>query len=320
MENKKIIEYLEVNDGTKYFLKENYKGGEKEKRKYIEKVCRLVRDYRFEQGKRDFSITFFTNKEIVSVTDAGIHKLIAPEAIEIDCKDNNIVEIYAPKAEKIDCSYNPLEKVTAPNCKEINIKIISFRDRKNPLKEDFVLAEDCKITDTDIYFYKDEFYAFIKDGEENKISFSVSVGIDGKLIVDEKTLSLLLNPSTPYVLETNAKYIDVKNISEIVKITAPNAITIDCRKTKITELDLPKAKDIKADYTPLKTINAPKALFVGCKDTFVKTLNLPLTESIDCESCKYLEEIYAPNCTSIDFTDTNIKEGKLIIKGIKVNN
>lgn len=318
MENKKIIEYLEVSNGTKYFLKENYKGGEEEKRKYIEEVCRLTRDYELKKGKKDFSVTFFTNKEIVSVTDVGVHKLIAPEAIEIDCKDNNIVEIYAPKATKIDCSYNPLEKVTAPNCKEINIKIISFGERKNPLKENFVLAEDCKITDTDIYFYKDEFYAFIKDGEENKISFSV--GIDGKLIVDEKTLSLLPNLSTSYVLETNAKYIDVKNIYEIEKITAPNAITIDCRKTKIKELDFPKAKSISADNTHLKNINAPNALFFGCKNTFVKTLNLPLAESIDCESCKYLEEVYAPNCTSIDFTDTNIKEGKLIIKGIKVNN
>lgn len=83
---------------------------------------------------------------------------------------------------------------------------------------------------------------------------------------------------------------------------------------------MPKAKSISADNTHLKNINAPNALFVGCRETSVKTLNLPLAESIDCESCKYLEEVYAPNCTSIDFTDTNIKEGKLIIKGIKVNN
>jgi hypothetical protein len=314
MENKKIIEYLEVNDGTKYFLKENYKGGEKEKRKYIEEVYRSTRDYRDKQGKKDFSVTFFTNKEIVSVNDLGIHKLIAPEAIEIDCKDNNIVEIYAPKATKIDCSYNPLEKVTAPNCKEINIKIISFGERKNPLKENFILAEDCKITDTDMYFYKDEFYAFIKDREGNRISFIV--GIDGKLIVDKRTVPLSPDLAL-YVLETNAKYIDVKLIIQIEKIYAPNAISIDCRGTEITELDLPKAKDIKADYTSLKTINAPNAIFVACKNTSVKTLNLPLAESIDCEGCKHLEEVYAPNCTSIDFTDTNIKQGGLIIKGIK---
>ena len=313
MENKEIIEYLETSDGTKYFLREKYKGGEKEKREYIEKVCRLARDYRDKQGKKDFSVTFFTNKEIVSVTDWGIHKLIAPEAVEIDCKDNNIVEIYAPKATKIDCSYNPLEKVTAPNCKEINIKIISFGERKNPLKENFVLAEDCKITDTEMYFYKDEFYAFIKSVEGNKISFPV--GIDGKLIVDEKTIPLIF--LSFYYLETNAKYIDVKLITQISEINAPNAIKIDCRGTKIEELDLPKAKDIRADFTSLRTINAPNAVFVGCKNTSVKTLNLPLAESIDCEGCKHLEEVYAPNCTSIDFTDTNIKQGGLIIKGIK---
>ena len=315
MENKEIIEYLEVNDGTKYFLRENYKGGEKEKREYIRDVCRLARDCREKQGKKDFSVTFFTNKEIVSVTDAGIHKLIAPEAIEIDCKDNCLNEIEAPKATKIDCSYNPLEKVTAPNCKEINIKIISFGERKNPLKENFVLAEDCKITDTEMYFYKDDFYATLKGEKGNKISFPV--GIDGKLIVDEKTVPLSLDYSALYVLETNAKYIDVKLIIQIEKINAPNAITINCRGTKITELDLPKAKEIKADFTSLRTINAPNALFVGCSKTFVKTLNLPLAESIDCERCKFLEEVYAPNCTSIDFTDTNIKQGGLIIKGIK---
>lgn len=310
MENKEIIEYLEVNDGTKYFLRENYREVEKEKREYIEKVCRLARNYRDKHGEKDFSVTFFTNKKIVSVTDAGIHKLIAPEAIEIDCKDNNIVEIYAPKATKIDCSYNPLEKVTAPNCKEINIKIL-YGYRKNPLKENFVLAEDCKITDTEVYFYKDEFYATLKGEKGNKISFPVR--IDGQLDIKEVELESL----TTYSLETNAKYIYIKDIYEIIKITAPNAIKIDCRGTKIEELDLPKAKDIRADFTSLGTINAPNALFVGCKNTSVKTLNLPLAESIDCEGCKHLEEVYAPNCTSIDFTDTNIKQGGLIIKGIK---
>ena len=312
---KKIIEYLEENEGIKYFLKENYEG-KKEKRKYIEEVCRLTRDYRDRQGKKDFSVTFFTNKEIVSITDVGVHKLIAPEAIEIDCKDNNIVEIYAPKAKKIDCSYNPLEKVTAPNCKEIDVKIISFgRMEKNLPKENFILAEDCKITDTDMYFYKDEFYAFIKEEGENKIFFPI--GIDGRLTIDKKMIPFSSNSISPYTLETNAKYIEIKHIFEIGNINAPNAITIDCRGTGITELDLLKAKSILADDTFLRTINAPNAIFVACKNTSVKTLNLPLAESIDCEGCKHLEEVYAPNCTSIDFTDTNIKQGGLIIKGIK---
>lgn len=306
MENKGIIEYLEGKEGIKYFLREEYKNKE-ERQEHINSLCRLIKHYR----DTDTRIIFFTNREKVLITDTNIHKLIAPEAIEIDCKDNNIVEIYAPKAEKIDCSYNPLEKIEAPNCKEINIKIISIGKMKNIEKENFILAEDCKITDTEVFFYKDEFFATLKDEKGSRISFPVNA--DGQLdIKDEKLESL-----TTYSLETNAKYIYIKNIYEIVKITAPNAITIDCRKTKIKELDLLKAKSILADNTYLENINAPNALFVACKNTFVKTLNLPLAESIDCENCKYLEEVYAPNCTSIDFTDTNIKEGKLIIKGIK---
>ena len=308
MENKEIIEYLEGKKGIKYFLREEYKNKE-ERQEHISDLCRLIRNYK----DIDNRIIFFTNKEIVSVTDVGIHKLIAPEAIEIDCKDNCLIEIEAPKAEKIDCSYNPLEKVTAPNCKEINIKIT--RRMKNIEKENFILAEDCKITETEVHFYKDEFFATLKDEKGNKISFPVDV--DGQLDIKDVKLERLAT----YSLETNAKYIYIKDIYikdiEIVKITAPNAITIDCRWTKVKELDLPKAKDIRADFTSLKTINAPNALFVGCKNTSVKTLNLPLAESIDCEGCKHLEEVYAPNCTSIDFTDTNIKQGGLIIKGIK---
>ena len=308
MENKKITEYIEVND-VKYFLKDE------NNEINIEELCRSIGKNRWKEAKEVVRITYFTERKKVSVTDTNIHKLIAPEAIEINCRDNNITEICAPKAVKIDCSYNPLEKVTAPNCKEINIKIISFGERKNPLKEDFILAEDCKITDTEMYFYKDEFYAFIKEEGENKILFPI--GIDGRLTIDKKMIPFSSNSISPYTLETNAKYIEIKHIFEIGNINAPNAITIDCRGTGITELDLPKAKSILADDTFLRTINAPNVVFVGCKNTSVKTLNLPLAESIDCEGCKHLEEVYAPNCTSIDFTSTNIKEGKLIIKGIE---
>ena len=308
MENKKITEYIEVND-VNYFLKDE------NNEINIEELCRSIGKNRWKEAKEVVRITYFTERKKVSVTDTNIHKLIAPEAIEINCRDNNITEICAPKAVKIDCSYNPLEKVTAPNCKEINIKIISFGERKNPLKEDFILAEDCKITDTEMYFYKDEFYAFIKEEGENKILFPI--GIDGRLTIDKKMIPFSSNSISPYTLETNAKYIEIKHIFEIGNINAPNAITIYCRGTGITELDLPKAKSILADDTFLRTINAPNAIFVACKNTSVKTLNLPLAESIDCEGCKHLEEVYAPNCTSIDFTDTNIKQGGLIIKGIK---
>lgn len=309
MENKKITEYIEVND-VKYFLKDE------NNEINIEELCRSIGKNRWKEAKEVVRITYFTERKKVSVTDTNIHKLIAPEAIEINCRDNNITEICAPKAVKIDCSYNPLEKVTAPNCKEINIKIISFgRMEKNLPKENFILAEDCKITDTEMYFYKDEFYAFIKDEKENKIFFPIR--IDGRLTIDKKMIPFSSNSISPYTLETNAKYIYIKHIFEIGNINAPNAITIDCRGTGITELDLPKAKSILADDTFLRTINAPNAIFVACKNTSVKTLNLPLAESIDCEGCKHLEEVYAPNCTSIDFTNTIIKKGGLIIKGIK---
>lgn len=305
MENKKITEYIEVND-VKYFLKDE------NNEINIEELCRSIGKNRWKEAKEVVRITYFTEREKVSVTDTNIHKLIAPEAIEINCRDNNITEICAPKAVKIDCSYNPLEKVTAPNCKEINIKITLLRDRNPPLKKNFILAEDCKITDTDMYFNKDEFYAFVEDQEGNKITFSV--GIDGALKVGNL---ISIKRSAAYTLETNAKYISIMGISEIVKIHAPNAITIDCRDTDVRELDLPKAKSIRAGRTLLNTICAPNAVFVYCESTSVETLNLPLVEILDCSGCKQLKEVYAPNCTSIDFTDTNIKQGGLIIKGIK---
>ena len=102
-------------------------------------------------------------------------------------------------------------------------------------------------------------------------------------------------------------------------IIAPDAMIVDCRNTRIENLDLPNARRISASNTLLRTINAPKAIWVDCDNTFVERLELPEAEEISCINCKELKDIVAPKCTKIDFTETLVKYENTFLRAERFN-
>lgn len=312
-ENVSIVEYLEGTNGIRYYL-EDFQKDIKKKIENVQRICDVI------GSNKDTIISFFSNNKEILIKGFNIHKLIAPEAIEIDCSDNCLIEIDAPKAKKILCSCNPIEKINAPNCKEIDIKItglwIFYKNNENiPQKSNFLLDPDCKITETDMFFYKDDFYAFVIS-EEDGIKIEVPVYLDGSLEISEENIPLSIEKIR---LETNARFIKIKNVYELKDIIAPNAMIVDCRNTRIENLDLPNARRISASNTLLRTINAPKAIWVDCDNTFVERLELPEAEEISCINCKELKDIVAPKCTKIDFTETLIKYENTFLRAERFN-
>ena len=314
---EKIIEYIEGTNGVIYYFEEEEEkeGKNKEELENIAienfyNVCNIIK-------KMDEKpITFFTNRKEVELNGFNIHRLIAPEAIEINCIDNCIREIIAPKAIKIDCRFNPIDKIEAPNCKEIDIKITTIGSREFlQKKEDFHLSKDCKIIGTDKDFYKDNYYAFLKNRQGIKIAFPVR--FDGVLEIKEEfipTQQTYRSVLQTYTLETDAKYINIKDCFLVEEIHAPNAINIDFRGTSVNKIDLPKAQIVWADNTPLQDLNAPESLSVTCDNSFISKLDLPKAENIRCKNCKNLKEIHAPNCTKIDFSESMLEEGYVYLK------
>lgn len=282
---EKIIEYIEGTNGVIYYFEEEEEkeGKNKEELENIAienfyNVCNIIK-------KMDEKpITFFT--------------------------------IIAPKAIKIDCRFNPIDKIEAPNCKEIDIKITTIGSREFlQKKEDFHLSKDCKIIGADKDFYKDNYYAFLKNRQGIKIAFPVR--FDGVLEIKEEfipTQQTYRSVLQTYTLETDAKYINIKDCFLVEEIHAPNAINIDFRGTSVNKIDLPKAQIVWADNTPLQDLNAPESLSVTCDNSFISKLDLPKAENIRCKNCKNLKEIHAPNCTKIDFSESMLEEGYVYLK------
>lgn len=243
------------------------------------------------------------NAEKVSCSSSQIVSLEASNAKEVSCTDNSLLELILPKAKKVDARSNSLlKRIEAPNCEEINLKVHSSCKMQ---KSDIKVSPTCKITGTDILFYKEDFYAYLDNFKGEKIELPVNY--DGTLDafifsnrISDSIANSSYNPQTSYQLITNAKYIKVYNLS-IAKITAPNCVELNCKKCILSHLELPIAEEVNCSENPLLSLNAPEAIKVDCSNTLLEEISLPLVIDLNCSNCKNLLEVNAPIYEKIDF-------------------
>lgn len=255
------------------------------------------------------------NAEKVNCSSSQIVSLEASNAKEVFCTDNSLLELILPKAKKVDVRSNSLlKKIEAPNCEEINLKIHSICKMQ---KSDIKVSPTCKIAGTDILFYKDDFYAYMDNFRGEKIVLPVNY--DGTLEavafhnkISDSIVNSSYNPQISYHLITNAKYINVYNLS-ISEITAPNCVELNCKKCILSHLESP-AEEVNCSDNPLLILKAPKAVKVNCSNTLLKEINLPLVIDLNCSSCENLVEINAPIYEKIDFRDCESLNRKNINK------
>ena len=119
--------------------------------------------------------------------------------------------------------------------------------------------------------------------------------------ISDSIVNSSYNPQISYHLITNAKYINVYNLS-ISEITAPNCVELNCKKCILSHLESP-AEEVNCSDNPLLILKAPKAVKVNCSNTLLKEINLPLVIDLNCSSCENLVEINAPIYEKIDFRD-----------------